>query len=93
MINIDEEPYRVAPFLKKNPLSVTILLSDGQVERRYGVEGIPFTLILDRSGMIRYRVKGSGKALEDVLRSTIESLLKEGEKTTSSTGASERQGR
>jgi hypothetical protein len=87
MISIDEEQYKVPPFLKKNPAPATMLLSDGQVQGRYGVQGIPFNLVLDAKGMTRYRVTGVGKGVEDAFRRAIESLLKEGEKVASSAQA------
>jgi peroxiredoxin len=89
MISLDEEHYKVPLFLKKNPASAMILLSDGQVQGRYGVQGIPHNLVLDAKGMIRYRVR-AGKDVEDAFRRVIESLLKEGEKVASSAQATEK---
>jgi hypothetical protein len=75
MVNIDSDRFRVAPFLKKNPNTATVLMSDGKVEDSYGVQGIPLTLILDRKGMIRYRKIGFSAEGESELRGAIDALL------------------
>lgn len=75
MINIDMERFKLGPFLKKNPATATILLSDGAVEQNYGVQGIPLTLVLDRKGQIRYRKNGFGPEGEHELRGAIDALL------------------
>ena len=85
MVNIDFERFRVGPYLKKNPPTATIVLSDGKVEDSYGVQGIPLTLALDRKGMIRLRKTGFGSGGENELRGAIEALLNEQEKPASST--------
>lgn len=84
MVNIDFERFKVGPFLKKNPPSATVMLSDGKVEDSYGVEGIPLTLALDRKGMIRLRKTGFGQGGEHELRGAIEALLGEADKPLSS---------
>ncbi len=84
MVNIDSERFRVGPFLKKNPPTATMALSDGKVEDSYGVQGIPLTLVLDRKGMIRLRKVGFGAGGEHELRGAIETLLSEGDKPPSS---------
>jgi hypothetical protein len=85
MVNIDSERFRVGPFLKKNPPSATVVLSDGNVESSYAVQGIPLTLALDRKGMIRLRKTGFGSGGENELCGAIEALLNEQEKPTTST--------
>jgi hypothetical protein len=75
MINIDAERFRVAPFLKKNPATAMVLLTDGIVEGTYKVTGIPLNLFLDRRGMIRSRKGGfSGEAQ---MRGLLDTLLNE----------------
>lgn len=77
MINIDFERFKVGPFLKKNPHTATVLISDGNVEDPYGVQGIPLTVVLDRKGMIRLRKVGFGAGGENDLRAAIDALLDE----------------
>jgi hypothetical protein len=77
MVNIDAERFRVAPFLKKNPATAMVLLTDGKVDGIYDVRGIPLNLILDRKGMIRSRKAGfSG---ETQMRGLLDTLLTESE--------------
>jgi hypothetical protein len=85
MVNIDNERFRVGPFLKKNPPSATVILSDGLVEQSYGVQGIPLTLALDRKGMIRLRKVGFSHGSEHELRGAIEALLNEADKPPAAT--------
>jgi hypothetical protein len=85
MVNIDSERFKVGPFLKKNPHSATVVLSDGSVEDSYGLQSIPLTLALDRKGMIRLRKLGFGAGGEHELRGAIETLLNEPDKPASST--------
>jgi hypothetical protein len=77
MVNIDSERFKLGPFLKKNPPSATVILSDGRVEDSYGVQGIPLTLALDRKGMVRLRKMGFSAGSEHELRGALEALLKE----------------
>jgi hypothetical protein len=82
MVNIDVERFRVAPFLKKNPATAMVLLTDGKVDGTYDVRGIPLNLILDRKGMIRSRKAGfSG---EDRMRGLLDTVLSEGEQGSAS---------
>lgn|GEM_PF-2826421 len=75
MISIDQERYKVGPFLEKNPNSALMLLSNSEVESAYKVQGIPLTLIIDQKGMIRYRHTGFSPGQETELRGVIEALL------------------
>lgn len=77
MVNIDNDRFRVGPFLKKNPATATVLLSDGKVEDSYGVRGIPVTMVLDQKGMIRYQKLGFGAGGENDLRGALEAILRE----------------
>ena len=75
MVNIDAERFRVAPFLKKNPATAMVLLTDGRVDGIYKVNGIPLNLFLDRSGMIRLRKGGFWG--EAQMRGLLDTLLTE----------------
>lgn len=50
---------QVRPFLKKNPVSVPILLQDGALPAAYRTEGIPATFILDKKGNIARKQVGA----------------------------------
>jgi len=77
MVNIDNERFRVAPFLKKNPATAMVLISDGTVDGAYKVQGIPLNLVLDRKGQVRLRKTGfPGEAR---MRGLLDTLLGEPE--------------
>lgn len=80
MVNTDVERYKVGPFLKKNPATATVVLSDGKTEGQYGLQGIPLNFVIDRTGMIRLRKVGFGPGGDDELRAVIDALLVEASK-------------
>lgn len=80
MVNTDSERYKVGPFLKKNPATATVILSDGKTEGQYGLQGIPLNFVIDRSGVIRLRKVGFGPGGDDELRAVIDALLVESSK-------------
>ena len=82
MVNIDAERFRITPFLKKNPATAMVLLTDGKVDGTYEVRGIPLNLILDRKGMIRSRKTGFPG--ETQMRGLLDTLLSEGEQGSGS---------
>jgi hypothetical protein len=84
MINTDSEPFKVRPFLKKNPATATIVMSDGKTEEKYGMRGLPLNLIIDRQGNLRLRKTGFGPNVQSQLRAVIDVLLSEEQKPTSS---------
>lgn len=77
MVNTDSERYKVGPFLKKNPATAMVVLSDGKTEGKYELQGIPLNFVIDRTGMIRLRKVGFGPGGEDQLRAVIDALLAE----------------
>ncbi len=83
MVNTDVEIYKVGPYLKKNPASATVVLSDGKTETSYGLQGIPLNFIIDRDGVIRFRKVGFGPGGEEELRAVIDALLGESTKPAS----------
>jgi peroxiredoxin len=54
-------------------LGRVLLDSDGEMARRYDVAGIPRTFLIDRSGVIRYKIVGESN--EPFLRKRIQSIL------------------
>jgi hypothetical protein len=82
MVNIDVERFRVGPFLKKNPATAMVLLTDGKVDGTYDVRVIPLNLILDRKGMIRARKDGFPG--EGQMRGLLDTLLSASEQGSAS---------
>lgn len=61
-INTDDPAAARALFAKSN-YTMTLLFDEGEVSTRYGASTIPYTVILDRDGVIRHVVRGTGEDL------------------------------
>ncbi len=58
-VNVGQEPYDIALFLRQLPVDLTILLdSKGSTQKGWKVRGLPTTVILDAEGKVRYHVAG-----------------------------------
>ncbi len=58
-INVRERPENVQEFARSSRLTFPVLIdSDGSVAGRYQVTGIPTTLVIDSSGVVRFRHVG-----------------------------------
>ena len=68
-IAADSDAASVAKFAKKLKITYPLLINGMDVQR-YGVKGLPTTLLVDRSGFVRKKVVGFEytKAFEDALR-------------------------
>lgn len=76
-ISLDDSPAQVARFAKEEGMDYTILVdSDLAVARDYGVRGLPVTLLLDRSGVVRGRWLGFDNTLTGEIRAGIDSIDK-----------------
>ena len=59
-VNLQEPALRVKTFLKKYPLTFTILLdSKGEIGPQFGIRAVPTTFILDKNGGIIGKALGS----------------------------------
>ena len=56
-IAADSDPALVAKFAKKLKITYPLLINGMDVQR-YGIEGLPTTILVDRNGVIRKRVVG-----------------------------------
>lgn len=73
-----ETPEEVQAFLKTLDLGFPILLDpDGQNTRRWKVNALPTTFLLDGEGRIRYVLKGGAEWDEGEALQAIETLLAE----------------
>ncbi len=76
-ISVDKSESNVAEFLKKRPVSFSILTNTkGDVAEAYGLPGMPTGFIIDKGGVIRYRHAGFSKAFLPVYEKEIVELLK-----------------
>ena len=52
-VSFDEDGWKsVRPFLQKNALNYPVVIGTDAIAKAYGVESMPMTLLLDRSGKI-----------------------------------------
>ena len=73
-IDTGESSGAVHPFVRQHGLRFPILLDgDGAIATAYGVPGLPTSLIVDRSGVVRERV--TGPMTRDTLARRVERLL------------------
>lgn len=76
-INVDEKPADMANFLKKNPVSLTILRDAAQaLVAKTEITTMPSSFIIDRAGKVRFAHSGfHGKDTQKQYETEIESLL------------------
>jgi thiol-disulfide isomerase/thioredoxin len=73
-VDMGEPPGAIVPFVREYGLRFPILLDEtGAIAASYGVAGLPTSLILDRSGVVRERVTGA--MTRDTLARRVERLL------------------
>ena len=77
-VSTDEKDEDVRAFLSRSPLPYTIARDPrGQVAESMGVQMIPTTLLIDRTGAVRLRKQGFTPADETPLRREVEKLVAE----------------
>ena len=58
-INIDEDPEKAMKLMKKLGIDLTVLFDqEKNVSKQYQIDAMPMTIILDRSGDVRYIHRG-----------------------------------
>ena len=78
-VSMDDEGWAiVAPYLNAHSVSYPIVLGDPDVADRYGVAGLPVTLLIDRNGKVA--AKHYGVVDRAGLENEIRKLLKEHQK-------------
>jgi hypothetical protein len=75
-VNEQEEPDRIRAFLKDQKLQCAVALdTKGTAGYRYGVEGIPFTVIIGKDGTVQAVHEGVGPDLRERLKKQLETLI------------------
>jgi|KBSSwiStaDraftv2_1062776.scaffolds.fasta_scaffold470339_2 thiol-disulfide isomerase/thioredoxin len=75
-VNYQEGTPRINDFLKKRPLTLTILRdADGAARTAWGVKVFPTSFVVDAEGRIRYTVQGDVEWLSPKVESQIRELL------------------
>ena len=75
-VNVAEEPYDVALFLRRIPVDLTILLDqEASTQKSWGVRGLPTTVILDPEGRVRHHVAGQREWDSPEIEAALRALL------------------
>lgn len=75
-INTDD-PVAARSLFNKNGYSLRLLSDDGGVADRYGAASIPYTVIVDRHGVIRHVVRGTGRDPEHDVAALVDQVSAE----------------
>ena len=77
-VNVEQNRGMADKVLKDNPVSFPILFDDDNlVSELYGVDAMPVTVLVDRSGDIRFVHRGYKPGFEDEYERQIRALIKE----------------
>ena len=78
-VNVGDEPYDIALFLRQLPVDLTILLDgEGRTSRAWKVRGLPTTVIVDAGGTIHHHVTGQREWDSPEIVATLRDLLPDG---------------
>jgi peroxiredoxin len=77
-VNVEEDTRKARKLLEDAPVSFPVLFdSESVVSRDYDVVAMPSTILVDRSGRLRYLHKGYKPGLEAVYQQQVRDLLRE----------------
>ena len=75
-VSMDADGWKsVRPYLKEKNVNYSIVIGNGELAKRYGVEAMPVTLLIDREGKIA--ASHVGLVSKSDYQAEIETLLKE----------------
>jgi thiol-disulfide isomerase/thioredoxin len=72
---LKESPSYIKPFMQKWQMNYPVALGNDDIQKRFQVEGLPETILIDRQG--RVAVSQAGLADRDAFARDIEELLRE----------------
>ena len=77
-VNVEPNSAAAIDWLKATPVTFPILFDvDSKVSKLYQVEGMPNTVILDRTGKVRYIHRGYSAGAENEYLDQIRALIRE----------------
>jgi len=77
-VNVETDSAAADKLLKKIPVSFPILYdSDSRVSQHYKIDAMPTSVLIDRSGQMRYLHRGYIPGYEELYRQQIKELIKE----------------
>ena len=75
-VNLDERPADALAFLRKRPVSFTLVADpEGRCPRAYGVQAMPSSYLVDRQGVIRQVHRGFKSGDKKAIRDQVIELL------------------
>ncbi len=78
VVNVEKQSVDVAPFLKELRISLPVLRDpDGAQAEKLGGANLPFAVLIDRRGQVRFRHEGAPDGLEETLGKEAEALVAE----------------
>lgn len=78
-LSVDRKKEKVKPFIEKYKYTFTVLYGERQTSIDYKARSIPYLVVIDRKGRIRFKHKGYNPRSDQVafLSAEIDQLLKE----------------
>ncbi|MBL8323914.1 MAG: TlpA family protein disulfide reductase [Rubrivivax sp.] len=77
-VNIDEDPRQAAALATRMGLKFPVLFdTDKAVSRRYALDSMPGTVLIDRDGKVRHVHKGYREGVEATYDAQVRALVKE----------------
>lgn len=77
-VNIDEDPRQAAAMAQRMGLKFPVLLdTDKAVSRRYALDSMPGTVLIDRDGKVRHVHRGYRDGMEETYERQVRELVKE----------------
>ena len=77
-INVDDDQSRALDFAHGEAVSFALLLDpEKNVSRSYQVDNLPMTVLIDRSGVVRYVMRDYNAKAQDLYRQQVRVLLNE----------------
>lgn len=76
-INVSEKEEKIKSFIEENNYTLPVLIGNKTVSNDYGAHAIPFVVLIDKEGTIRYTELGYRQGSEQKLINEIEKLLEE----------------
>ena len=77
-VSVDQDKSKVAPFVADKKLLFTVLLdtNEEKAAEKFGVQGIPQTVIIGKDGVVKKVFVGFGPGTEDEMRKVVEDAMK-----------------
>ena len=77
-INVDDDQGRARDFARGESVTFALLLDpEKAVSRRYAVDNLPMTILIDRNGTVRYVLRDYSAKSEDLYLQRLRALLNE----------------